>query len=368
MKIIIATDKFKGSLTSFEACEAIAGGISTVHPDWETRSFPMADGGDGFATVMKHYLHTDTVTCQTQDPLGRPLQASYELKDAVAIIGMATASGMVLLKEEERSALKASTYGTGLMIRHAIERGAKKLILGLGGSATNDAGTGILTALGFQLLDEYDQPLSGCGGNLVHIRRIIPPSTLFDIQIDIAVDVQNVLYGPDGAAYVYAPQKGASPADVEFLDAGLKNFANLLPKNIADIPGTGAAGGIAAGLMGFFDVSLHKGIRIVMESSGIQQQISGAGLVITGEGKIDGQSLYGKVVAEIATLAHSHHIPAIAFCGIDETEANDLAAMHLRSVTPIAPPGVDRKVAMQQAAPMLRDAVRSEFSSGYVTE
>ena len=355
MKIIIATDKFKGSLTSFEACEAIAGGISTVHPDWETRSFPMADGGDGFATVMKHYLHTDTVTCQTQDPLGRPLQASYELKDAVAIIEMATASGMVLLKEEERSALKASTYGTGLMIRHAIERGAKKLILGLGGSATNDAGTGILTALGFQLLDEYDQPLSGCGGNLVHIRRIIPPSTLFDIQIDIAVDVQNVLYGPDGAAYVYAPQKGASPADVELLDAGLKNFANLLPKNIADIPGTGAAGGIAAGLMGFFDVSLHKGIDIVMESSGIQQQISGAGLVITGEGKIDNQSSFGKVVSDIAALAAAHNIPAIAFCGISDIGKADIHHLGLQDIFAIKPADMPTAEAMAQAARLLKD-------------
>ncbi len=359
MKVIIATDKFKGSLTSFEACEAIAEGIRTIHPDWNIELFPMADGGDGFATVLKHYLHTDTITCDTQDPLGRPMQATYEMKDETAIIEMATASGMVLLKEAERSAMKASTCGTGLMIKHAIDNGAKKIILGLGGSATNDAGTGILKALGFEFKDQQGHSLDGTGASLQHIRKIIPPNNLPDIEFDIAVDVQNTLYGPLGAACVYAPQKGATPEDVKVLDAGLINFASLLPKNIATIPGTGAAGGIAAGLLAFFKTKLSKGIDWIIDTSRIRDNIADAGLVITGEGRIDNQSLYGKVVSDIAALAASHHIPVIAFCGINEADEKEISALHLRSITPIAPPGMDRRYAMQHAAELLKDAVHS---------
>lgn len=355
MKVIIATDKFKGSLTSFEACEAIAGGIRTIHPDWNIELFPMADGGDGFATVLKHYLHTDTITCQTEDPLGRIIEAAYELKDQTAIIEMATASGMVLLKEEERSALKASTFGTGLMIKHAIEQGAKKIILGLGGSATNDAGAGVLKALGFEFKDENGHSLNGAGATLIHIRKIIPPPVIPDIHIDIAVDVQNTLYGPQGAAYVYAPQKGATPQDVALLDQGLKNFAGLLPKDIANIPGTGAAGGIAAGLMAFFDVKLSKGIDWIINTSGIRNAIDDAGVIITGEGKIDNQSTYGKVVSEIAVLAKEHHIPAIAFCGITDIDKTGIDQLGLEDVIPIKPDNMPAAEAMAQGARLLNE-------------
>lgn len=359
MKVIVAPDKFKGSLTSFEACEAIAAGIAAFDKTITCLPFPMADGGDGFAAVMKHYLHTDTMPSHTEDPLGRPITTSYELKNGAAIIEMAAASGFVLLKEKERNALKTSTRGTGLMIKDAINAGAKKIILGLGGSATNDAGTGILAALGFQFLDKGGHPVNACGENLVHIDKIIPPDPLPDISFDIACDVQNTLYGGQGAAFVYAPQKGALPDEVRRLDDGLRHFAGLLQKDIASIPGTGAAGGIAAGLMGFFDVRLQKGIGLVMETSGIKYAIGEGNLVITGEGKIDKQTSYGKVVAEIALLAGQHHIPAIAFCGI--TEVDDAGLLKLQAVRAIAPAGMSPAMAMANAAILLFKEVKAYF-------
>jgi glycerate kinase len=363
MKVIIAPDKFKGSLTSFEACEAIAAGVQNTTEKAETLLFPMADGGDGFAAVMKYYLHTDTIFCHTEDPLGRPITASYELgaNDSVAIIEMASASGLVLLKESERNALSTSTYGTGLMIKDAMAKGAKKIILGLGGSATNDAGTGILAALGFTFMNKDGQALKACGENLVHIDTIIPPDQLPDLRFDIACDVQNTLYGQQGAAYIYAPQKGASPEDVKLLDAGLQHFAGLLKKDIARIPGTGAAGGIAAGLMGSFDVSLRKGIELVIATSGIENALPRADLVITGEGKIDRQTLYGKVVSEIAALSGSHHIPAIAFCGVSEVD--DPHRLKLQAVQAIKPENMSTAEAMTNGARLLTEKTTLYFKN-----
>jgi len=367
MKVVIAPDKFKGSLTSFEACSAIASGIKTIDPAAVTLAFPMADGGDGFAAVMKHYLHTETITCPTEDPLGRPLTASFELKDDIAIIELASASGLVLLDEKERDPLKTSTFGTGRMIQAAIHAGAKEIILGLGGSATNDAGTGILEALGFQFKDKNDQPIRPGGGSLIQIHRIVPPATLPDINFTIACDVQNVLYGQQGAAYVYAPQKGATPESVTQLDNGLRHFAELLKKDVANIPGTGAAGGIAAGLMGFFDVQLKKGVQLVMDSSGIKDELPDAGLVITGEGKIDRQTEYGKVVSEIALAAARHHIPVIAFCGISEVDdirplhLGDIQPLHLDAIRTIAPPGMSPEESMVKAKDLLKAAAAAYF-------
>jgi len=361
MKVVIAPDKFKGSLTSFEACSAIATGIKSIDPAARTLELPMADGGDGFAAVMKYYLHTTTIPCPTEDPLGRPLGATtFELKDKTAIIELASASGLVLLAEKERDPLRTSTLGTGRMIQAAIRAGAKEIMLGLGGSATNDAGTGILEALGFQFQNEAGRPVRATGGNLIHIHSILPPKLLPDVKFIIACDVQNVLYGEQGAAHIYAPQKGATPEAVALLDQGLRKFAGLLNKDLAGIPGTGAAGGIAAGLMGFFDVRIEKGIRLVMDSSVITDQLPDADLVITGEGKIDRQTEYGKVASEIALAAAQHHIPVIAFCGISEVD--DGAPLHLNEIRAIAPPGMSPEESIAKAKVLLKNAAAAYFN------
>ncbi len=320
MKIIIAPDKFKGSLTAFEVCTAIEAGIKNVNGNSEIFSFPMADGGDGFAAIMQYYLHTETIHCAAVDPLHRPIEASYQWneKTKTAIIEMAVTSGLVLLKEDERNPLLTSTYGTGLLIKDAIEKGALKILLGIGGSATNDGGTGILEALGFQLKDSNGNLLEANGQNLLAIKKIVSP-VLPNIKFEIACDVQNVLYGVNGASFVYAPQKGANKQQVKILDEGLHHLADILlqqtGKDIADIPGTGAAGGIPVSLICFFDTTLKQGIDMIIDASGIYNEIHNADLVITGEGKIDKQSMDGKVIGTIAAIANEKNIPVIAFCG-----------------------------------------------------
>ena len=359
MKIIVAPDKFKGSLTSFEVCNAISEGINKSGQPIEIYEFPMADGGDGFAAVMKHYLNTNTVYCDTVDPLGRNIAVSYQWneKDRIAIIEMAVASGLVLLKEQERNPLLTSTLGTGLLIKNAIEKGAAKIILGLGGSATNDAGMGILIALGFQFINEKGDHLPASGENLLMIKKIIAPSFIPAIKFEIACDVQNVLYGHQGAAYVYGPQKGADNRQVEFLDKGIKNFAAVIKaetgKDISAIPGTGAAGGIAAGLLAFFDVEMKKGIEMIIDASKIKEQLAGADLLITGEGKIDEQSGTGKVVGYMAALAKQYGIACIAICGelqLDETGIKNLGLQHVMAIKDSS---VSKEEAMENAGKLL---------------
>ena len=198
MKIIVAPDKFKGSLTSFEACRSISRGIKKTNNKIVVSEFPMADGGDGFSSVLNHYLKTDTINCHSVDPLGRKISASYQWNEMekTAVIELAVASGLVLLEEKERNPMYTSSLGTGLLIKHAIDKGAKKIVLGLGGSATNDGGTGILSALGFQFADEKGDYLQASGENLLRIKKIIPPSFVPTVKFEIACDVQNVLFGP----------------------------------------------------------------------------------------------------------------------------------------------------------------------------
>lgn len=293
MKIIVAPDKFKGSLTSMQACECIRDGILQAIRNADVHLFPMADGGDGFAAVMKHYLQTKSIECQTVDPLNRRITASYEWDEAnkTAVIELASASGLVLLKEDERNPLQTSAYGTGLLIQHAIDNGAKKIILGIGGSATNDAGIGILTALGFIFKDGNDKVVTPAGKNLSLIRSVTLPSSLPFIEFAIACDVTNVLFGKEGAAFVYAPQKGADENAVKILDEGLKHFATLINlqtgKDIAGFAGAGAAGGVAAGLSAYFPVQIISGAKLVIGLSGIEKHIKDAGIIIAGEGKLD---------------------------------------------------------------------------------
>jgi glycerate kinase len=320
-QVLIAADKFKGSLTTFEACAHIAKGIHTADPTLQLHLFPLADGGDGFQQVIEYYLQTKTIEYETVDPLHRPLHAAYQSDPVTktAFVEVAIASGLVLLNKEERNPLKTSTLGTGLMIREAIRRGCTSIILGLGGSATNDAGMGILHALGFTFYSEDGKILEPCGENLSGIHDIQIPTTLPSVQFIIASDVQHVLHGKDGAAYVFAKQKGADDDSIRKLDAGLINFSNVIrrltQKDVACVPGTGAAGGIAAGLMGFFPVEIKSGIEMVIDISGMKQFIESSDIVITGEGKMDEQTMVGKVIAGVLSLAQKTGKPVIICCG-----------------------------------------------------
>ncbi len=368
MKIIVAPDKFKGSLTSFEACKAISDGIKMANKNAEMIELPMADGGDGFASVLEYYLKTEPFYCATVDPLGRNISAGYQwsVNTKTAIVEMAVASGLLLLKEEERNPLLTSTFGTGLLIKQAIENGAEKIILGLGGSATNEGGTGILSALGFQLVSEIGDHLEASGENLLSIRKIIPPSFIPNVKFEIACDVQNILYGRQGAAYIYAPQKGANKEQVKLLDKGLRNLAGIIKeqtgRDISTIPGTGAAGGIAAGLLAFFDARMKKGIEMIIEAGEIEQKIPGADLVITGEGKIDDQSGEGKVVGHIAGLAKKYAVPCIGFCGITDLDKTAIKKLGLKKIIALQDGTVTNKEAMNNAAVLLKEKAKTVFN------
>ena len=369
MKILIAADKFKGSLTSEAACNSIAAGIRQVDASADVMEFPMADGGDGFAAVLQYYLRTQTVTCQTVDPLMRPIDATYQWDNhsKTAIIELAAASGLLLLGEQERNPLQTSTYGTGLLIKHAIEKGAKKIALGLGGSATNDAGLGILAALGFKFMDKVANVLTPNGEYLQYIDAVIFPETMPKINFEIAADVQNVLSGEDGAAFVYATQKGATVKDMLVLDKGLQNFARIVQsqtgKDIAGFPGAGAAGGVAAGLTAYFDVKVCSGAQLVIEKSAIKVQLNNCDLIITGEGKLDAQSLCGKVVHHISKLANAYQIPVIALCGRVAINQQQIDELGLLSAVGLADDSVSIQTAMNNAASLLKDLSANVFAA-----
>lgn len=324
MKFVIAPDKFKGSLTGFEFCDAVEEGLWMVFKDAEIVKMPLADGGDGTIEVVKHYLNGEKVTITVNDPLFRPIEASYlySSENNIAFIEMAEASGLKLLKESEKNCKSATSFGTGELIGDALKKGAKEIILGIGGSATNDAGMGMAASLGFDFLDVKGKPLEPIGSNLIRVRKISSSGVdarLKNVKIKVACDVTNPFYGKNGAAHVYAEQKGASEEDIAQLDEGLKNFAQILYQkyniDVQEISGAGAAGGIGGGATVFLNATLASGIQWIKEMADFDSQIKDADWIITGEGKLDGQTLSGKTIEGVITSAKKQHIPVVALCG-----------------------------------------------------
>jgi len=322
MKILLAPDKFKGSLTAQEVCTALAAGIHKSHPNATIISKPLADGGDGSLAVLDYYLDLKTISKIVQDPLGRPISANYKLTKETAYIEMAAASGLVLLKPEERNCLITSSYGTGELIADAIAQGAKKIYLFIGGSATNDGGIGIAAALGYRFYDISGNLLSPIGEHLIHIAKIDNSQVSYDWQevfIHVICDVENPFYGKNGAAYVYAAQKGASPTDIVHLDKGLKNLDKQLVDfnypTIAQVAGAGAAGGVGGGAIAFLGAKLQPGIQTFIELTQLEAAIKDCDIVITGEGKLDKQTEQGKVISGVCQLAKKYNKRVIAVCG-----------------------------------------------------
>ena len=309
MKIVIAIDKFKGSATSQQLSQAIGDEISRLCPDAQVVAVPIADGGDGTMRCVKSILGNRATTYSVS--VAAPLQhlpqveAQYIIDGDTAYMDLATASGLALVPDDCRNAMMASTLGTGEMISHAISNGARHIVLGLGGSATCDGGTGILAALGFKFLDKMGNLLSPCGESLAKISHINSDKVdgkVLNTQFTLLSDVDNPLYGVNGAAYIFAPQKGASPQQVVQLDEGLKHFATLLPPHIAHLPGAGAAGGVTAGMMALLNASIKPGIDTLLQLAHFDDIISDANLIITGEGRIDNQTLHGKAPAGVQVL------------------------------------------------------------------
>ena len=367
MNILIAPDKFKGSLTAREVCTAIETGLRKNYPEATIRHAPLADGGDGTLAILQDYLHLRgpsgcPVLCreprplETVDPLGRPLTAIYLETDTEAFIELATASGLVLLREEERNPLLTSTYGTGLQLRDALVRGKKEIGLLLGGSATNDLGLGIAEALDFRFLSKNGRTIRPTGGQLRHIVSIISPQEQpwKDAEITLLCDVDNSLYGPRGAAHVYAAQKGASSAMIEQLEAGARHMSEVLETTtgtaVAELPGGGVAGGIGAGLVALLGARMTGGFQFISALSGLSERVAWADVVISGEGQIDEQSLQGKVVGGVLELCLRHRKPCHLFTGRNQLPEIAHTAPGITSVQEIRTLAPDTASAMAGAA------------------
>lgn len=365
MKILLAPDKFRGSLEAPQVCEAMTEGIRMVSPEIEVVSLPMADGGEGTLDLLLWYSGGKKQTAQVQDPLGRLIDAEYGLAadGKTAFIEMATASGLRLLKAEERNPLKTSTFGTGELIKVVLEAGVENIILGIGGSATTDAGIGMAAALGWQFLDESSKKLSPIGENLIKIKAIKPPSsTIYNasLNIKVACDVTNPLFGENGAAYVYGPQKGADEYAVEQLDEGLINIANVLErdfgKNYAQIAGTGAAGGLGFGAMAFINAELKEGVKLLMDFCDFDKNLKDVNLIITGEGKIDNQTLQGKLIKGITDRATHAKIPIAAISGTLDVSPQELQEIGINYATSILNRPMDLEDALKYGYEGVRNA------------
>ncbi|MEH6366603.1 MAG: glycerate kinase [Pseudomonas marincola] len=323
MKIVIAPDSFKESLSALEVAEAIAKGWASVYPDAEICLLPMADGGEGTVDALLAATGGERRECQVRGPLGAPVQAHWGwLAGNTAVIEMAAASGLHWVPSGQRDATVTSSYGTGELIREALDGGAKRIILGLGGSATNDGGAGLLQALGMRLLDRNGAELAAGGAALAQLYQIDMAgldSRLLGVQVDVAADVDNPLCGPRGASAVFGPQKGASPEQVASLDAALQSMANVvaatLGEDFSQVPGVGAAGGLGFAAKAFLRAGFRPGIELVAELSGLAEAVQDADLVITGEGRLDAQSLHGKTPVGVARVAQAAGVPVIALAG-----------------------------------------------------
>ncbi|WP_122433594.1 glycerate kinase [Pseudomonas viridiflava] len=324
MKIVIAPDSFKDSLSAQAVADAIASGLAEVWPDAELVKCPMADGGEGTVEAVLDACEGQWMSAQVSGPLGDSVAAQWGwlAQSRTAIIEMAMASGLQLLTLKQRDACLTSTEGTGQLISAALDAGAQRVILAIGGSATNDGGSGMLSALGARFLDRNDQPLPRGGRALTDLARIdlsdLDPR-LANVRVEIAADVDNPLCGPTGASHIFGPQKGASPDQVLALDAALAHFADhsarTLGRDLRDSPGSGAAGGMGFAAKAYLNASFRAGVEVVADLTGLEQALVGADLVITGEGRFDAQTLRGKTPLGVARVAQRQRIPVIVLAG-----------------------------------------------------
>ena len=355
-KIVVASDSFKGSLTSLDVAQNVEKAIREVYPLCDVLKVNVADGGEGTMEALLQTLGGVRVSLVVKDPLGREIEATYViLNDGItAVVEMSAASGLPLLKSDERNPLKTSTYGTGQLICDALDRGCRKILVGIGGSATNDAGMGMLQALGFRFLDAQGNQLQPVGENLQLVSSIDSTGRHPDLdktEFVVACDVKAPLYGRNGAAYVFAPQKGADQKMVEMLDAGLRHFSEVSSAmagyDCSQMQGTGAAGGLGYAFRQYLDARLERGIEMVLDAIGFDDIISGADLVITGEGRVDSQTLTGKTPFGVAQHAHRQRIPVVVIGGSVEIDVLQVREAGFNDVIQVTPLDMPLSVAMR---------------------
>ena len=354
MRVVVAMDSFKGSLSSMEAGNAVREGVLRACPSAEVETVALADGGEGTSEALLCSMGGVWETCTVHDPLGRLIKARYGAvpEEKLAVMEMAQTSGLVLLTEEERDPMKASTFGFGEMIAHAIGKGYRHFLIGIGGSATNDGGVGMLRALGYEFLDEKGTPIAdGAQGlrSLAEIRTDGKLSALSECHFSVACDVKNPLCGENGCSRVFSPQKGATPESIPLMDAWLADYAALtervLQNRFAESEGSGAAGGLGFALVSYLNAVLCKGAALVMEITRLEEKIKNADVLITGEGRFDSQSYMGKGPFEVAALAKAHGKRTVVLAGsVSYTEAVDA----IDAVFPIVPAPCSLAQAMEK--------------------
>ena len=370
MKIVVAPNAFKDSMTADAAAEAIALGVKRVRPDATTVHVPVADGGDGLFDVVKGIFPGRSVEKTVAGPLFRDVQAEMYIvdEDGSAVIEMARASGLALLGREERNAGATTTLGTGQLALEAIAGGARRIVIGIGGSATNDGGIGFASALGYRFLDEAGREVRPVGDELARIRSIDADALKFDpaaVSWEAVCDVDNPLTGERGAAAVFGPQKGAGPEDVKRLDAGLANLAAVvkkcLGKDLAAMAGAGAAGGLGFGLAAFVGAVLRPGVDVVMDMVKIDDQLRGADLAFTAEGRIDFQTAFGKAPAGVGTRARKHGVPCIAIGGGLLGDISNLHDIGIDACFTLCPGPMSLDDAMKNGPELLANAAEQAF-------
>lgn len=352
--IVVASDSFKGSLASLQVADAVELGVHDVFPYCRVKKINVADGGEGTMESLERILGGEKVRVIVNDPLGRPVNVSYTVLDdgMTAVFEMSSASGLTLLEPDERNPLRTSTYGVGQIISDALSRGCRRFIAGIGGSATNDAGMGMMAALGCRFLDDTGKVLEGKGEDMAKVRDIDISDLLPGLagsEFIVACDVDSPFCGPEGAAYVFAPQKGADSHMVGQLDAGLENMVEVIRKvtgmDVRNIPGAGAAGGLGAAFHAFLDAKLMKGAELILDIVGFDGMIKDADLVITGEGCIDSQTLTGKLPYTVMKRCVKEGVPVVAIGGcVGLSEDEDIDGFE--SILPVTPAGMPLAEAM----------------------
>lgn len=357
MKILVAPDKFKGTLSALQVGRAVARGLMHALPAADIEVCPVADGGDGTAETMAEALGGTMVARTVSGPLGEPATAQFALAGSTAVIEMAAASGLRLVCPDELRPLDASTYGTGELLAVVLDEGCTRIIVGIGGSATTDGGAGMAQALGARLLDDEEKPLGRGGGQLCRLGRIDTsglPDRLPTTNVLVACDVDNPLLGSRGAAGVYARQKGATAAEAERLEECLARFADVVERDLGvdvrDLPGGGAAGGLGAGMVAFCGAALRPGIEIVLEALDFERRLERADVVVTGEGMLDGQTASGKTPMGVARAAKRHGLRVIAVVGRRGPGFEEAMAVGIDEVVALTPDLCEVEEAMTGAA------------------
>ena len=366
MQLLVVPDSFKESLSAKEVADAIARGIHSVDPEITVKQLPFSDGGEGALDLLQNLFEGELVTTSTINAMGRSIKAPYfRFADRKAAwIELSQASGLAQIEVDKRNPMLASTYGTGLQIRHALDHGAEEIYLGIGGSATNDGGTGILSALGGLFSDAEGEMLLPGGGFLTELDHI-DVEAIPQFQLKVACDVNNPLLGKQGATAVYGSQKGATPETEPQLEAGLANFSKhielLTQKSVAEVPGAGAAGGCAAGLHGLLGAELVSGFELLAELSQLEEQIAASDLIITAEGRIDGQSLEGKLPVGVAKLAKKHDKPVVVLAGSIGEHLDPLYALGIDAVFSIQSKPCTLEESISNAAELLESTAQRVF-------